>query len=283
MPPDSLLHSIKTLPPFPETAGRALQAIQDGNSSTQDVVDIIQYDPNITTNVLRLCNSAYFGFRTQVGSLKQAVTLLGLGAVMELVMISGSLSLYNEDVSGYGIRSRVLWRHSVACGLLAQILSKRVSRVDPATLFTAGLLHDIGKVVLNSFVRDRFEDIVRLVEEHGYTFVEAEREVLGMDHAAVGAEAAEKWGLPASISVPIGAHHDFERVKQGDPYTVLVYLADRGCKLAGTGIGVDAWSFREFRYALKRAGISEEDMDSSLVELKRDMRRISQVIRIEQS
>ena len=270
-----LLYSIETLPPFPETSRRAVEILNDPNRSIPDIVDVIKYDQSVTANLLRMCNSAYFGFARKITSLEQAVALMGDQAVLELVMISGSLSYYSQDVTGYRLEGKSMLRHSVSCALLSQILGGSREKTGASLLFTAGLLHDIGKVVLSSLVRDRYVEIVKLVEEENYSFVEAEREVLGMDHAQVGGEVAKKWGLPDTIQNPIAWHHDFERVRKGDWNTVIVYISDRSCKLAGLGVGVDCWSFKEFREALRMVRIKEEQMDRSLAEVKRQLKKMS--------
>ena len=268
-----ILYSIKSLPPFPATVHRAFDLMRSRNAPPGEIVDVIKYDQNITATVLRLCNSGYFGFQEEISSLRRAVQLLGPQEVIELAVIGGSLSYYTTDVPGYGMAAREMWRHSVSCALLAQILGASNPDADPSALFTAGLLHDIGKVVLNSFVQDRFREIMHLVTEENYTFVEAEREIIGIDHAAVGGEVADKWQLPSSISEPIRTHHTIEEVRKGHPVTALIYLADRCCKLAGIGLGVDNWSFREFRDVLEIAGLTEDVMDRSLAELKRELKR----------
>ncbi|MBI4776355.1 MAG: HDOD domain-containing protein [Deltaproteobacteria bacterium] len=219
-----ILYSIETLPPFSETSRRVVEILGDPDRSLPDIVDVIKYDQSITANLLRMCNSAYFGFVRKVTSLEQAVSLMGHQTVLELAMISGSLTYYNQGIPGYRVEGRGMLRHSISCALLSQILGGKKERTGASILFTAGLLHDIGKVVLSSLVRDRFVEILNLVEEENYSFVEAEREVLGMDHAQVGGEVARKWGLPETIRNPIAGHHDFERVRQGDWNTIVIYI-----------------------------------------------------------
>jgi len=270
-----LFYSIETLPPFPETSRRVVGILGDPNRSVHDIIDVIKYDQSITANLLRMCNSAYFGFVRKITSLEQAVALMGHQAVLELAMISGSLTYYNQDIPGYRLEGKGMLRHSVSCALLSEILGGRREETATSILFTAGLLHDIGKVVLSSLVRDRFVEILKLVEEENYSFVEAEREVLGMDHAQVGGEVAKKWGLPETIQNPIAWHHDFERVRQGDWNTIIIYISDRSCKLAGLGVGTDSWSFKEFREALRMVRVTEEQMDRSLAEVKRQLKKMS--------
>ena len=274
-----ILYTIKGLPPFPETALKAIKAIKDPDSSAQDLVDIIQYDQSITANILRFANSAYFGLRTRVTSLKQAVAYLGSKAIMDMLLLSGSLSYFRGEHTGYGLKGEDLLNHSVSTALMCRILGQKTGMKDTSTLFTAGLLHDIGKVVLSSFVQDKYDEIVQLVTYKNYSFVKAEKEVLGMDHAQVGGEIAQQWGFPEEIGRPISLHHQFEEAPLEDISTPLIFLADQVYFLVVGTKGAENWSFKKIKDALKRCRLKEYDLDDAMIMLHEPLKSVQDLIR----
>lgn len=279
MEKEEILYTIKGLPPFPETALRAVKAIRDPDSSAQDLVNIIQYDQSITANILRFANSAYFGLQARVTSLKQAVAYLGSKAIIDMLFLSGSLSYFRGEYDGYGLKGEDLLTHSVSTALMCRILGERIGLEETSTVFTAGLLHDIGKVVLSSFVKDRYNEIKQLVTYENYSFVTAEREVLGMDHAQVGGEVAKEWGIPEEIVRPISLHHQFEKAPLEDISTPLVFLSDQVSFVIGGTMGADRWSFKRIKEALTRCQLREGDLDGAMLTLRESLKEVQELLR----
>jgi HD-like signal output (HDOD) protein len=139
-----VLKSLKTLPPFPLVAQRALMLLNKPEVSIQELVDIVKFDPAITANVLRISNSAFFGLRREIHSLHQALLLLGTQELQKIIIASGATRLFCRATPGYFTDRLGLWRHSVSCALMADLLARELSHPERATSFTAGLLHDIG-------------------------------------------------------------------------------------------------------------------------------------------
>jgi putative nucleotidyltransferase with HDIG domain len=274
-----LLYTVKGLPSFPETALRAIKVAKDPDASAQDLVNIIQYDQSITANILRFANSAYFGLQTRVTSLKQAVAYLGSKTIMDMLFLSGSLSYFRGECSGYGLKGDDLLTHSVSTALMCRILGERIGLQETSTVFTAGLLHDIGKVVLSSFVKDKYDEIMQLVTHKNYSFLLAEREVLGMDHAQVGGEVAQEWGIPEEIVRPISLHHQFEKAPPDDVSTPLVFLADRVSFFIDGTVGADSWSFKRIKEALTRCRLTEDDLDGAVPMLREALKSVQDLLR----
>ncbi len=279
MEKEKILYTIKGLPPFPQTALRAIKAVKDPDSSAQDLVNIIQYDQSITANILRFANSAYFGLQSKVTSLKQAVAYLGSKTIMDMLFLSGSLSYFRGEYKGYGLKGEDLLTHSVSTALLCRILGERIGLEETSTVFTAGLLHDIGKVVLSSFVKDKYDEIMELVADENHSFVMAEREVLGMDHAQVGGEVAQEWGIPEEIARPISLHHQFEKAPLEDISTPLVFLSDQVYFLIGGAMGADSWSFKKIKEALIRCRLREDDLDGAMLMLRKSLKSVQDLLR----
>jgi putative nucleotidyltransferase with HDIG domain len=270
---DLIVQSIDQLPPFPAIILRALQSINDPRSSAQDVVDIIQYDQGVTSQVLKVCNSAFFNLRRQVHSLKEALVFVGFNTLMQIILNRSFQSVLNGPCQGYDLDTGALWKHSVSCAILTEIVSQRIQREPSATQFTAALLHDMGKVVLSASVRETFEEIKTLVREQGYSFIGAEREVLGVDHAELGGLIAEKWKFPGPIVEAVRYHHTPWLNRGEDPDMVaLVHLANCMAILTGIGGGADGLYYEGDPEIMKQFQLREKDVEKCIVQLNDRLR-----------
>src|SRR4030042_2435398 len=136
---------VKNLPPFPRVAQRALVLLNRPEVSIQELVEVVKFAPAITANILRISNSAYFGLRREIPSLHQALLLLGTQELLKIIIASGATRLFSAPTPGYFTERQGLWRHSVSCALMVDLLGRELSMPDHATGFTAGPLHDIGQ------------------------------------------------------------------------------------------------------------------------------------------
>ncbi len=159
----TIMRTIKQLPPFPDVAHKVISLLHNPKSNVQDLVQVIRLDQAMTANILKSCNSAYFGLKRKVGSLQEALVLLGHKNLYEIIMTECSSRYYREADAGYDLEKGELWKHSVACALLSQILLRKAQLPDNPFLFTAALLHDVGKVVLSTYVQDEYHKIISLV------------------------------------------------------------------------------------------------------------------------
>jgi len=221
-----VLRSLKNLPPFPPVAQRALLLLNEPEINIQELVAVVKFDPAVTANILRISNSAYFGLNQEIHSLHQALLLLGTQELLKIMVISGATRLFSSVDSGYGGERRGLWHHSVSCALMVDLLARDLSLIDQATGFTAGLLHDLGKVVLSLFAQREFLAIKEVMEQQGVSFLEAEKNVLGIDHAELGGEMARMWRFPDRLRLAITYHHLNKPEAYADDLILLVYLAD---------------------------------------------------------
>jgi putative nucleotidyltransferase with HDIG domain len=277
---DEILATFQSLPPFPQVARRAAEALSNPNAIDKDLAKIIEYDPGITANILRLCNSAYFGIKVSISSLHQAISFLGHKNLMTIILASSSVKYYGNYTPGYDLEKGELWRHSVACAILSQILAQKTNQESHQALFTAGLLHDLGKLVLSIFVSEEFEQINDLVRTKGYSFLEAERTVLGMDHAEVGGQIAEQWNFPKIISKAIALHHEPELIASGDSLAAIIHLADVGCLLMGIGVGADGLGYRAYEQVMNKLGLRAKDFESALSTLHEELAKAEELIRV---
>jgi putative nucleotidyltransferase with HDIG domain len=261
-----ILKSIQTLPPFPATIQKVMALAGDPDSSLTELVSVVRLDQAITANILRICNSAYFGLRMPVDNVNDAIMHMGKKNVLRAVMTAG-LSRYFRTQKGYDVKGGDLWEHAVAVALMSQICAARMSRPDDPRLFTAAVLHDIGKMVLGEFVHEAWQKIQELTERQKYSFLEAEKEVIGVDHAELGGEIALIWKFPDEILKAIAFHHRPDLLADGDAVPWIVYLANQVCHVMGIGVGTDALAYRAVGDVAGRFRLKQRDLEIMMAEL----------------
>jgi putative nucleotidyltransferase with HDIG domain len=275
--PNEIIRGIGTLPPLPDTALKLLRVVNDPVSTVDEIVEAIRYDQAVTGQVLRLCNSAYFGLSRKVTSLSDAMLCLGTMKVMQLVMSVHTTTLLSKAQQGYGLDPGVLWKHSVAVALASAAFTNLVKGANGSVAFTAGLLHDIGKVVLNEYVAAEFNEIARRVSEERLSFIEAEQQVLGFSHEDVGGRVAEQWKLPEAMVLCIAHHHRPSEVDPPNVLVDLVHLADCTCLLLGMGLGADGLSYRADAAVMERHGLHESDLEMLGAQVLIDLKRVEAI------
>jgi putative nucleotidyltransferase with HDIG domain len=253
--------TVTELPSMPASGIRMLKLLENPEASVDEIEDILRQDPGLTANVLKLANSAYFGIPTRVGSPRQAVILLGLRRLVQLVIASCVSAVMGRPVPGYDLTAGDLWRHSIAVAIAAEALvkNKRVGGVED--VFTAALLHDAGKIVLGRFVQEELPDIKRITAG-GAPLVLAENMVLGTDHAQIGAKIMEAWAFPIDVVRAVRWHHDPEAADGSQILIDIVHLADLMCR-KNAGIGHLDEAHGELSPAVvRRLGIAENQLEA---------------------
>jgi putative nucleotidyltransferase with HDIG domain len=252
----------------------------DPNGAMDEISDLIIMDPSLTANLLKVSNSAYFGLSRKIESVRDAMSLLGLDHVVDLVLVSSISETYNIEQQGYGLGEGELWRHAVTSAHVAKALSEKYGCAQNRhLLFTAALLKDIGKLILGRYVTFSLELIDILVQSKGYSFNEAEKEIIGISHEELGGTIAEKWSFSEKMIYIIRNHHLADESAREDLDTTLVYLADIICMLMGVGTGVDGLAYHSYSSVLKRLGINGQDVQTIIAETGSNYDQITQLLR----
>ena len=241
-----ILKKVERLAPVPTIAHKVLAMAEDPDGSLEDLIHLIKHDPAITADLLRICNSAHMGLPVKVDSVQQAVTMLGLQKVVELVLSQSLTANMRRSQRGYGLEKGDLLKQSVATAMVARSLAERREMYNLPAIYTAALLKDIGKVVLHEFVAPTLEKIRNRVETKGMSFVEAEKSCIGMDHAELGGIIAKNWNFSDHMVYMITHHHLDDPEARNDPATSTLYLADMVAMMAGTCIGVDRLAYHVY-------------------------------------
>lgn len=223
---DQLAQHVQELPSLPDTTVRVLKMTDDPAASARDVSGAISTDMALTSKVLKIANSAYYGMPRAVSTVNEAVLILGMSALRNLALAASTYDMLRQECAGYRMPVGELWRHSLTCATAAQIIARSTRAARAEEAFVAGLLHDVGKVVLNVHIAHQFQTIIALAELDDMSFHDAEKLVLGFDHADVGAKVAEKWNLPAPLCQAICGHHCLENGKDSMNLTAIVHVAN---------------------------------------------------------
>ncbi len=242
-----ILNKVNQLDPIPVVIHKVLELADDPEASLPDLVEVVERDPAITANLLKTVNSAYMGLPVKVDSVHQAVSMLGLQQVVEMVMSQNLSGNLNRAQKGYGLEKGALWRQSLAVAMVARTLAGQQDLMSLPAIYTAALLKDIGKVVLHEFVADKLSSIQKVVTDQAMSFVEAEKEVLGMDHMMLGGIIAKQWNFSSHMVYMIENHHLPNTAARNDPATSTLYLADMIAMMVDTGIGVDRLAYHVYQ------------------------------------
>ncbi len=215
------------LPALPQVASRVMQMVSDSDTSAADLEKVIMKDQALAARVLKIANSAAYGLRSSVTSIHQAVAILGLRTLNSLVIASSAGPLFASKKSSF--KDKILWEHSLSVAVTSKLIAGIEAYPDPEAAFVGGLLHDIGKVVLDKNSCEDYELIVARVFNEGITFVEAEQDTFGFTHAEVGGLVIKKWKFAPIQQDVVQYHHCPEKGKVDPKFCAVISLANSLC------------------------------------------------------
>lgn len=220
------LDEIHELPTLSTVALQLSRMLQDINISAKDVAQVIQHDQSIVAKMLKLVNSAFFGFSTKVSSVQHALMLLGFNTVRNAVISIDVINVLNmrTKIKGFDISS--FWKHAVGVGVISRYLDQATGNKFREDVFTAGIIHDIGKVVMAYYFSDRFQLVWEAMHQEGINFWDAEHRHFPLNHAEIGAELARRWHLPEIMRNTIGRHHSTAKNNCIENLVHIVHAAD---------------------------------------------------------
>ena len=226
-----ILSNLSGLPSMPQIVFKAHEIMEDPNSSTKKVADLIETDQGIAAKVLKMANSAYYGMSGKVSSIQHAAVVLGDKALGELVTLAGTSSLLGNKLHGYAMDSGELWRHSMTVAFGSKIMAQRYMPQLENDAFSVGLIHDVGKLVLDRPVLNRKSVFDEFMASGDKTFLSAENRILGFDHAEIGYNICQQWQIPDTLAKAIRYHHR-PSAASDDSLVCIVSMADTIANMA---------------------------------------------------
>jgi putative nucleotidyltransferase with HDIG domain len=229
--------SILNLPTLPTIAARLLELVDNPRTTAAQIGSLISEDQVLAARLLKMCNSAYYGLDREITSIREAIVLLGFDNVRELSLGVSVINAFGNGKHNHLLDMNSFWDHSAYVGVVARHLAKRFHPELASEAFTAGLLHDIGKVILIQYLGDSFAEILAEARQNERELFSVEREMMGVDHGEVGAWLGKKWKLPPKLLSVMQFHHAPEQAEENQELVVLVNLADLFCRILKSGDG----------------------------------------------
>ena len=231
-----IFHTLDKLPSMSQVVYKALEIMADPDSEIQDIANAIETDQSMVSNILRIVNSAYYGVKIKISSIQRACFMLGKHTLREIIIMAGVSNLLKKNLKGYGFASGELWTHSIASAFGAKIIAGKGSSYNENDAYVAGLIHDVGKIILDPYIWDRIDVFEEVMRDGNETALNAERNTLGFDHAEIASEICAKWNFPENIALAI-RHHHHPSLSQGDKLSYLVHMANFIARSCGFGYG----------------------------------------------
>ena len=256
---NDILKQIEYLPVFNKTSQRALQLLLEDVDHNKELAEVIKYDIGLTTNVLKLANSAYFTHAVEIKDLTAAINYLGRDKMYQILTLSTTSGYYKKQSSGYETMQGELWKHSISVAIIAEHLSFLEPSINKSILFTSGILHDVGKTILSMWVSNLWSEIVYLSENKGMDFIEAEKKVLGYTHALVGGAILQRWLFPEDVISAARNHHDLKI--HPNPVVRIIRLADYIAIIMGYMSCKDNMRYKGYEDLLKHYSLKTMDVE----------------------
>jgi putative nucleotidyltransferase with HDIG domain len=220
------LDRIKDIPTLPTIVFELNKLLRDPDTSIKTVCETIEKDQAITLKILKLVNSAFYGFKSKISDLRNAVALLGYNAVRNAIVSLSVINSFPKQVALMDFDVTLFWKHSLAVAVTSKNIAQLSKKEAPDNCFVGGLLHDTGKVILAQYFPELFEAVWSTLQDEQISFYEAERKTLPIDHTRVGAHLAGKWQLPEGLVDAIRWHHEFQPELKSANFVRNIYLAN---------------------------------------------------------
>ena len=264
-----ITQSIIGLPTLPTVVSKMLEMIDNPRTSATTLARLISSDQALTAKILKLANSAYYGFSREISTVNMAIVVLGFNTVKEMGLWLSVFDVFKDSSNSSDFDAVRFWEHSVACGVASRMISRMIQSRYVGEAFVAGLLHDIGKIILNQYFNREFLEILK--NAHECTLEEAEAKVLSISHGRIGAWLTEKWNLPSIISETILHHHEPWAAGDNEVFVATVTLGDFLCHATSTG---DSGRISPLQYderfwdIFQKAGVAIDEPD--IIRLRSD-------------
>lgn len=260
---DRILLKLKSLPAMPQVVLKAQQVMRNSKLGMRHLAQVIEKDPAMVVNILKTANSAYYGVTGNISSIQNAVTLVGGRVVEEIISMSIASGFLDRTLDGYALEPRAMWKHSLAVAFGSRIIAGKKIQGLGSNAFLAGLLHDVGKIILDKYIFERKEMFEEFLADGQQIFLSAESKILGFDHSQIAFEMCKRWNIPNDLITAIRFHHYPSRSNK-NKLAYIVHVADCISILSGFGSGSDGLLYQMEKNALEFLGLQDDDVRDTM-------------------
>ncbi len=223
------------LPTLPTVVSKMIELVDNPKTSAASLANLISTDQALTARILKMANSAYYGFSREIYTVNMAIVVMGFNAVKEMGLSLSVFDVFKDLSAVRHFDIAQYWQHTIGCGVASKMMARRYRYSIAGEAFVAGLLHDIGKIVINQYMHDDFFTIMNRVADNRENLDDVEMEILGTRHGEIGAWLADRWRLPVIISESIRYHHTPWEAKKNPVLVSIVNVANYLCHATGIG------------------------------------------------
>ena len=283
MPKDikQVIEKIDKIPTLPLVVTKLTDLIRNPRTSATDVQNVINKDPALSARVLKLVNSSFYGFSERISSVSHAIVILGFNTIKNIALTASVFDVFGKDNGGADDQfdREAFWLHSIAVAGTSRLIAKHFRLQNLEDIFVAGLLHDIGKIILDQYAHDQYEKVIQLVREKDMLIVEAEMQVLDLTHAQVGAWLATRWKLPQALVQMIGLHHKPELGNDLAKPVFTIHLADIFVRAMGIGSGGDSKIPKVSRQAWNDLEFDMDQAKKIMIQMEKELYDVEQFVK----
>lgn len=260
---EEILTALKDVVAMPTCAHKekAQSLLEDPNSKLSELTRVIEHDPGLTINLLKIVNASFYANSEPLLTAREAVERVGDTEMLQFIISTGVAPCFVEEFLGYDLSPAMLMQHSVSVAMAARSMGRILDLDVPEYVFTAGLLAGVGKTVLGAYTNVDGRAILQLALDKGWTFARAEKKLLGINHAEIGAKLMEQWGMPDELTRVVRYHLDPDMYDEDDIVIDLVHMGNILAKMIGVGLGVDGLNYMVCSNVIDRLGVTPEDVD----------------------
>lgn len=276
------IEQIDNLPSLPAIVSKLIQVVNSPDTSAEDAAKLIQKDPALTTKMLRLANSAFYGIPRSISSVSSAVVILGFNTIRSLVLSATVMKLFSADNKSPIDRTR-FWKHSIVCAMMAKNIVRQfinIRMMDPESAFCAGILHDIGKLIFIEFAQTDYNDVCNYAKSKKISLLDAEQAILGINHAEIGKILADKWALPLDLEYALVYHHEPAKADTLTDLVTTVHFANILAHQGGAGLWDDEVTSREWPQARAMLRVGEVEYNRIMQYLDESIEKSKEFIDI---
>ena len=258
---EQIEQKLEQFPGMPSLCQKILTRLDNPETDFKSISELVKYDPGLTADILKFANSGYFGSAQKVNSLQTALVRLGTQMVMELILSLSVTSKLLPCLPGYGLMARDLLKHSIWTAVAAQELANILNMKQVDMIFTVGLMHDLGKLIIDPFIQIERLQFNKVFEKPKASFEQEEMHILGCDHAMAGAMILEKWNLGPEIVAGIRWHHEPDKAGEYQDLIHLIHLANMLALSEGIGTGIYGMNHSVSPNTIKNLGLKKHHIE----------------------